>query len=90
MGSFIGRAIGYFTLIVVCIFGYWIYSAFFAEETYNYFSMENLKNALWASGGGGILFAAGSEKSNKQSNIPKTNQKPEAKEAPLLQQRLDS
>lgn len=77
MGSFIGRAIGYFTLIVVCIFGYWIYSAFFAEETYNYFSMENLKNALWASGGGGILFAAGSGK--KQQAEQHSEDEPETR-----------
>ena len=57
MGFFVGRTITYSIVCFLLVFGYWVYQALFAEETYNYFSMGNLKMALWGCGGAGILLA---------------------------------
>ena len=90
MRAFIIKATRYFIMTMVCIFGYWTYSAFFAESTYNYFSMKNFENALLASGCVGILFAARSGKKQKAARYSKKNVNLLAKEAPLIQQRLVS
>ena len=57
MMFFIGRTIVYGFIILLLVFGYWIYSMFFADEPYNYFSMSNFKLMLWISVGLGAVMA---------------------------------
>jgi hypothetical protein len=57
MMFFIGRTIVYSFIILLLVFGYWIYSMFFADEPYNYFSMSNFKLMLWISVGLGAVMA---------------------------------
>ena len=54
---FIGRTIIYSFIILLLVFGYWVYSMFFADEPYNYFSMSNFKLMLWISVGLGAVMA---------------------------------
>jgi hypothetical protein len=57
MMFFIGRTIIYGILILLLVFGYWIYSMFFADEPHNYFSMSNFKLMLLISVGLGAITA---------------------------------